>query len=341
MPDRVALAIHNERRPQARRNEAKYWSNRAEHIGIVQSFNPYEDHILRVRAELNAVLELWLGVPLFCAEDGKAATLLYNDLDGPIIHLGPRRQGKSEADNILDCLDTAAGTISGASEPHESRLPPLAVDGVEQLLATLPFPQSLLFEKGWLVNTTPADAHDFIVGVRAILAQQLAAQPRGNARAYRTALALRAAYEHYRREPVTVGKDPSSGPVGDYCRCLSEVFELVGLQPSVVALASRARDCPESDELLRRYRAYFARPLGRVGHHSMLFAKVGWVENMTFREKLRNLLAMKFSQLEFLQCHNICSNGRVYTTIPTRSLMSSRLAQNAHNGAIAALARLF
>jgi hypothetical protein len=81
---------------------------------------------------------------------------------------------------------------------------------------------------------------------------------------------------------------------------------LVGLQPSVVALASRAKNCSESDELLQRYRAYFARSIGRVGHHPMLFTKVGWVENMTFREKLRNLLATKFSQLEFLQCHNIC-----------------------------------
>lgn len=341
MPDKEALAIHNERRPQARRNEARYWRNRSKRSGVVQSFDPYEDHILRVRGELNSVLELWFGVPLFCAENGKAAALLYNDLPGPIIHLGPGRQGKSEADGILDCLDAAAGTISRATQSHGDHLPPQVVDGVEQLLATLPFPQSLLFETGWLSVTPPLDAQDFIVSIRANLAQQLAAQPRGNARAYRTALALRAAYEHYRREPVSVGKDPSSGPVGDYCRCLSEVFELVGLQPSVVALASRARDCPESDELLQRYRAYFARPLGPVGHHPMLFTKVGWVENMTFREKIRNLLAMKFSQLEFLQCHNICSNGRVYTTIPTRSLMSSRLVQNAHNGAIAALARLF
>lgn len=341
MPDREALAIHNERRPLARRNEARYWRGRTKHRGIVESFDPYEDHILRVRAELNALLELWFGVPLVCAEHQKAAALLYNDLDGPIIHLGPGRQGKSEADGILDCLDAAAGAILLAMQSTESSLPSKVVDGVEHLLATLPFPQSLLFEGGWLEQLVPAEAHSFIVSVRATLARQVAAQPRGNARAFRTALALRAAYEHYRREPVTVGQDKASGPVGDYCRCLSEVFELVGLQPKVVDLASRAKGRPESDKVLRHYRAYFARPIGRVGHYPMLFTKVGWVENMTFREKLRNLLAMKCSRLEFLQCHNISSKGRVYTTTPTRSLMSSRLARNAHNGVIAGLARLF
>ena len=76
MPDSEALAIHNERRPLARRNEARYWRGRTKHRGIVESFDPYEDHILRVRAELNALLELWFGVSLICAEHQKAAALL-------------------------------------------------------------------------------------------------------------------------------------------------------------------------------------------------------------------------------------------------------------------------
>ncbi len=51
---------------------------------------------------------------------------------------------------------------------------------------------------------------------------------------------------------MTVGHDKASGPVGDFCRCLSEIFELVGLQPKVVDLASLAKRCPEADELLMR-----------------------------------------------------------------------------------------
>ncbi|MDO6588567.1 hypothetical protein Q4543_24285 [Salipiger sp. 1_MG-2023] len=276
-----------------------------------------------------------------CAEHQKAAALLYNDLDGPIIHLGPGRQGKSEADDILGNLEAAERTISRALQDSTSSLPPQIVDGVGQLLKALPFPQSLLFEDGWLEVTPPEDALTLIVSVREFLARQIEVQPRGNARAFRTALALRAAYEHYTHKPITVGHDKASGPVGDFCRCLSEVFELVGLQPKVVDLASRAKRCHETDELLMRYRAYFAHPIGRVGHHEMLFTKVGWVENMTFREKLRNLLAMKCRRLEYLQCQNICSSGRAYTTTPTWSLMSSRLVRSAHSGAIAALARLF
>lgn len=58
MHDKEALAIHNERRPHARRNEARYWRDRTKRSGIVESFNPYEDHILRVRGELNATLEV-------------------------------------------------------------------------------------------------------------------------------------------------------------------------------------------------------------------------------------------------------------------------------------------
>ncbi|MCC5972304.1 MAG: hypothetical protein JJU15_20415 [Pararhodobacter sp.] len=341
MPRKESLSVHNERAPHARKRESEYWRRRATRLGIVQSFDPYEDHILRVRAELNAVLELWLGVPLVCAEHQKAAALLYNDRDGPIIHLGPGRQGKSEAQSILDCLRSAEVTLSNCHPRPNGKLPNQVAEGVERLLESLPFPQSLLFETGWLIDVSRDEALRSIIEVRTVLDRQITTQPRGNARAFRTALALRAAYEHYTRKTITVGHDKSSGPTGDFCRCLSEVFALVGLQPKVVDLASRAKNCPEDNKLLSNYRAYFARPLGRVGHHPILFTKVGWVENMTFREKLRNLLAMKCSKLEFMQCHNICSNGRVYTTTPTGNLISSRLVRNVHNGAIAALARLF
>lgn len=341
MPDEEARKIHNSWRSQERRNEAKYQRDRAMRLGILQSFDAYEDHILRTRSVLNATLQLWFGVPLFCAEDGKAAALLYSDLEGPLIHLGPGRQGKSEAKGILDTLDTAAAAISKSNLRRDGPLPPEVVEGVEHLLKNLPFPQSLLFIDSQFRETPPDVALSALADIREILARQIEAQPKGNARAYRTALALRAAYEHYTGKQITVGKDEKGKPTGAFCHCLEEVFEIVGLQPSVVALASKAQRCPDTDELLMRYRAYFAQPIGRVGHHAMLFTKVGWVENMTFREKLRNLMAMKFPKLEYLHCHNICSNGRVYTTTPTKSLMSSRLVESVHNGATAALARLF
>ena len=44
MPDREPRAIHNERRPYARRYEARYSRDRTKRRRIVDSFDLYEDH---------------------------------------------------------------------------------------------------------------------------------------------------------------------------------------------------------------------------------------------------------------------------------------------------------
>ncbi|WP_376871832.1 hypothetical protein [Albirhodobacter sp. R86504] len=114
--------------------------------------------------------------------------MLYNDQDGPIIHLGPGRQGKSEANDILGNLEAAEPTILRVVQDSKSSLPPQVVDWVEQLLKALPFPQSLLFEDGWSEVTPSENALTLIVGVREFLARQIEVQARGNARDFRAAL---------------------------------------------------------------------------------------------------------------------------------------------------------
>ncbi|HBS27736.1 MAG TPA: hypothetical protein DD827_11555 [Gammaproteobacteria bacterium] len=334
MPTEQQIKDHNHTRRMRRKHEQKFDPKIDTCKRIFVHPDLYEDHIVRIHANINIALEYWFEIPLFGAEENKAAQLIYNDLEGPLIHLEKGRYGTKETKESISDLRPVSRLFKETDNLHMRQR-------AIECLRTLPYPINLRFMET-AIKAEPADTlSTFTSGFADYLQDQLGFQSRGNARAYRTALAVKAAYEYYCREAISIGTDYDGTVVGRYCRCLEEIYEIVGLAPKTMGYAERAYSCSESDPLLANYREFFKRNLVPLGHHPMVFTKFGWVENMTFREKLFNLFATKCNKLEFLQWYNVCLNGRVYTMTPIKSSILSRLGQNVLNGATEGLARLF
>ncbi|MES0864523.1 hypothetical protein ABLN87_19400 [Ruegeria sp. SCPT10] len=76
---------------------------------------------------------------------------------------------------------------------------------------------------------------------------------RGDYRAFRTAVALRAIFETYGDLSARSG-DKHGAPTGPFCKCLEEIFEIGGITAGFRHYATEARDLPASDPLLIRFK---------------------------------------------------------------------------------------
>lgn len=77
-----------------------------------------------------------------------------------------------------------------------------------------------------------------------------AKQFQGKFHALRTAVCLRAIFEHHSDVRVTTGKDENLNPTGRFCRCLEQVFDKLGIEAGFYHYAGEAANLSEDADLL-------------------------------------------------------------------------------------------
>lgn len=299
-------------REKRTRTARRSWSAYKAHFSV-PDVNPYRQaHAEKVKL-IDDILEEYLRIPLVCAESYFAASLIYNDDEGPIWYLDKSQHGKDVTKKAIDALKRAEQILHGEEVWLGGENLSGDVSAFRQnlaaILTSIPAPGNLMFDVD-LFNEPRSKIHRLVSAYRAHLEVQAPHQNRGNALADRVALALRAAYEHYLKKPVTCGKYVADGSVvlsGVFCRCLDEVYEVINLKTETYARARRAKGRPETDENLRFYRQCLIENSQFDEDQPLLFSEVGWVENMTPEQKSINSVAMSDKRLEYLLCYTKCS----------------------------------
>lgn len=291
----------------------------------VPDINPYRQaHAAKVK-QIDDVLEEYLRTPLVCAEAYFGAGLIYNDDEGPIWYLDRNQHGKRETALAIAALRQAEQVLVEEEAYLVGATAPIDVYDLRKrlaaYLASIPAPGNLMFDVD-LFNAPRQKIHRLVSAYRGHLERQAPHQGSGNALADRTALSLRAVYEHYLKKPVTCGKYTSGGGTvlsGVYCRCLEEIFEIINVKTEVFARAQRAKSRPETDRDLRFYRQCLAENSQFDEDLPLLFSEVGWVENVTPEQKRINSMAMNDKRLEYMLCYTKCSMETGSTMTLTKS----------------------
>lgn len=324
MVDRKELEIHNKLQHVRRLQRKSFMKPDLYVRGPVLAANFHDNHFARVQSDINGVLEFWFETGLVCAEENKAAELIYNPFQGPVIHLESGRYGIKETRTAIELLSNAESVLLEESAQNSgitSARRRAFRKNTFSFLEDLPYPLNVDFHEELVYTADASKLSRLVRAFRETLEMQVSRQPQGNARAYRTALAVRAAYEHYCMQEITVGYDESCGVTGRYCRCLEEIYDLVGLSVKVLAYAEKARRCPEVDPTLSRYRSYFqvtgSDLAQEISVYPLIFTRFGWVQNMTNFEKSINSIAMNDKRLEHLLCYTKCSTETVSMTTKT------------------------
>jgi len=291
----------------------------------VPDINPYRQALAEKVKQIDDVLEEYLCIPLVCAESYFGASLIYNDDEGPIWYLDRNQHGKDETALAIAALKQAERVLVEEETLSSNATTPTDVydlrKGLVAYLASIPAPGNLMFDVD-LFNAPRQKIHRLVSAYRGHLERQAPHQGRGNALADRTALALRAVYEHYLKKPVTCGKYTSGGSTvlsGVYCRCLEEIYEIINLKTETYARARRAKSCPETDRRLKFYRQCLVENSQFYADLPLLFSEVGWVYNMTAEQKCINSMAMNDKRLEYMLCDTKCSMETGSTMTWTKS----------------------
>lgn len=292
---------------------------------VKRDINPFWEEYFRKIDYIDDALEEYLGTPLYCAEARFGAQLIYAYDEGPIWRLAKSKHGKAETKIAIQALVNAEGVLKeeeqilGAqqlSQNHQHFRKNLA-----GYLQNIPEPGNRIFDID-LFGMEREKIVRLVCSYRKLLEEQSAYQIPGNGLAFRAALALRAVLEHYTKKPVTCGKYKAEGHVlvsGTYCRCLEEIFEVIGIEADVYSKASWARRISEQHPLLSRYRQALRANSSYCADQPYLFSEVGWVENMTSEQKEINSVAMNDKRLEHLLCCTKCSMEPDSTTMKTQS----------------------
>jgi len=292
---------------------------------IEQSVNPFWVEYFHKLNDIDDVLEEHLGMPLLYAEARFGAQLIYDYVDGPIWRLTKGSHGKAETRAAIQAL-VHAETVLNEEERllGGQQITPQHQHFRKNLagyLQEIPEPGNLIFDID-LFGMERTDLLGMISSFRDLLEQQATQEMRGNGMAFRAALALRAVLEHYSKKPVTCGKykaEDSTVVSGVYCRCLEEVFDIIGIEADVYSKASWARGRSEQHPLLIQYRQALCSNSTYCAVQPYLFSEVGWVENVTPDQKVINSIAMNDKRLEYLLCYTKCSMEPDSTTMKTKS----------------------
>lgn len=219
----------------------------------------FQFYLVRMLERVTLCLEQHLGLELEAGKRLLPALLLFNPIDDPLwSDLGTNdgigftesaRSTLKEARTYLAQCEQLRGTDPfSAAESY---------DAAVRTVADLPRPASTLLDRG--IENGPEAFGQVVSELIEFYGQRLldARTWRGNARAKRLAIRLRALTEHYTNLPINVGQDPEE-PRGSFVECLDDLFKVVGLDVHfyryarlACGLQSRHPELQKSLEVLR------------------------------------------------------------------------------------------
>lgn len=262
-------------------------------------------------------LEKWLEVPLLFEEYEKAPMLLL-DITGPIFELGKKQIDSKRLIESVDDLDAAIGQLKSA----------------RRTLDALPRPIDELV----LASSKAIDIEIEALGRARAWCKTMQGQSKGraNSRALRVAKILRAAFERYTRKPITCHQVDGT-MTSEFCQALEEIYSLIGISANAFNFGRKARACPENDPELLELKEALRRQIDLESDNAIFFSEITryYIDPSEWHHVNTNADAQDLEQMEMSQCKYLKMN--VFTTMTTRSLISSHLGRNERNGGIAKL----
>lgn len=213
----------------------------------------FQFYFVRMLERITLCLEEHIGLKLGNDKRLYPALLLFNQVEDPLWSdigsgdgIGFTEKARTTLRNGQDLL--VRYEILRATEP--ARAEELYKAAVAEI-SVLPRPASIFLNRA--IEEDPEKLADIISHLIEFYSQWLieARRWRGNSRAKRLAIRLRAITEFYTDHPVNVGQDPKE-PRGAYVECLHSLFEVIGLEAHFYRYARDARNTAASNDELRK-----------------------------------------------------------------------------------------
>ncbi|MEM6889855.1 MAG: hypothetical protein AAF636_17185 [Pseudomonadota bacterium] len=204
---------------------------------------------VRMLERITACLEFRLSHRFETDERLFPAVLVFNPSEDPLWCDLRRGYGTGQTKHAVKLLEDAQRRLATIPVRMKSNQK-AGITEIYQGLADLPRPASL-----WLDNAYEEGREKFAQTVEYLLSLytgqlEEARKWGGNARAKRIAIRLRAITEFYTSHTVNVGRN-SQFPHGTFVECLSEMYEVIGMQVHFYRYASLACSIPGEHEELQ------------------------------------------------------------------------------------------
>ncbi|KAA8603678.1 hypothetical protein AL036_22205, partial [Salipiger aestuarii] len=110
--DDEAARLYRISREKRTRIARRHWSNYKAHFSTPDVNLYRQAHAEKVKL-IDDILEEYLRIPLLCAESYFAASLIYNDDEGPIWYLDKSQHGKDVTKKAIEALKRAEQVLDG------------------------------------------------------------------------------------------------------------------------------------------------------------------------------------------------------------------------------------
>ncbi|MFK7881324.1 hypothetical protein [Roseobacter sp.] len=196
-------------------------------------------------------LECWLLGPLDYGGEYRAAALLFNPIEDPLFSNTGRCHGKGETKRVLHVFEGARRLFKRAKKIEQSK-PEDAQrlrEEIARSFATLQRPASIYAAK--LMNESD---NQFLKRADQLcehyeLCLALLREDKGNGRALRVAVRLRAIIEVHSKHEITVGTNGKGLVEGFYANFLVDVYSVLGIDVDYYRYACEAQKWPTDEKM--------------------------------------------------------------------------------------------